>query len=346
MKKLASHKGEMKLETQDLEDIWYLSQVIDPGDHISGKTFRKIKLSGEEEKTSVERKPIFLEIKVEKVEFSNNILRVKGTVTSGPDDVPLGSYHTFSIDEGTIFKLRKEQWLGFQKEKIKEATEGAQTRILMVVFDREEAYFAMLKKYGYEFLSSIQGNVSKKDYANQGKGDFYSDIKKQIVEYDARYNLTHIIVGSPAFWSEELTRLLDSALKKKVFTATVQHVGRSGFSELLKREEVQRALKDERVAKEMEAIESLMQQIAKGNAAYGLEEVDSAVTAGAVQTFLVTDSFIWKAREEGYFTRIENMMRTTDKQKGTILIISHEHEGGSKLDGLGGIAALLRFPIH
>ncbi|MGM5487669.1 MAG: mRNA surveillance protein pelota [Nanobdellota archaeon] len=346
MKKLASHKGEMKLETQDLEDLWYLSQVIEPRDTISGKTFRKIKLGGEDQKVQVERKPVFLEIMVEKVDFSNNLLRVTGTVTAGPEDVPLGSYHTFSIDESTQFTLKKVQWLAFQKEKIKEATQGAKTRILLMVFDREEAYFALLKKYGYEFLSSIQGSVSKKDYANQQKGDFYADLRKQLAEYDVRYNLTHIVVGSPAFWSDQFIQGLEPALKKKVLTATVQHVGKGGFAELLKREEVQSALRDERVAKEMEVVEQLMQQILKGKAAYGLEEVMYAADSGAIKKLLVTDELIWQARDTGSYERLESVFRTTDKQKGEILIISHEHEGGKKLDGLGGIAALLRFPIN
>ena len=35
-----------------------------------------------------------------------------------------------------------------------------------------------------------------------------------------------------------------------------------------------------------------------------------------------------------------------DKAKGEIEIISSEHEGGKKLDGLGGIAAILRFKLN
>ena len=38
-------------------------------------------------------------------------------------------------------------------------------------------------------------------------------------------------------------------------------------------------------------------------------------------------------------------MKIVDKTKGEIEIISSEHEGGKKLDGLGGIAAILRFKL-
>ena len=38
-------------------------------------------------------------------------------------------------------------------------------------------------------------------------------------------------------------------------------------------------------------------------------------------------------------------MRIVDKSKGEIEIISSEHDAGKKLDGLGGIAAILRFKL-
>ncbi|MBW2982244.1 mRNA surveillance protein Pelota, partial [Candidatus Woesearchaeota archaeon] len=49
--------------------------------------------------------------------------------------------------------------------------------------------------------------------------------------------------------------------------------------------------------------------------------------------------------EQDKYDRIDNIMKITDQTKGNITIISSEHEGGKKLDGLGGIAALLRFRI-
>ena len=39
-------------------------------------------------------------------------------------------------------------------------------------------------------------------------------------------------------------------------------------------------------------------------------------------------------------------MRNVDKSKGDIMIISSEHEAGKKLNGLGGIAAILRYKLN
>ena len=63
-------KGEIKLKTEDLDDLWYLSNIIDQNDMVKGKTIRKIKL-GEEEQRSIKiiKKPVFITIKVDKTEF-------------------------------------------------------------------------------------------------------------------------------------------------------------------------------------------------------------------------------------------------------------------------------------
>ena len=45
-------KGVVKLRVNDMDDLWYLSHIIDTGDLVKGKTTRKIKIGdGENAKT-------------------------------------------------------------------------------------------------------------------------------------------------------------------------------------------------------------------------------------------------------------------------------------------------------
>ena len=37
-------KGYVKLTVENLDDLWYLSQIVDTGDLVKGVTFRKIKI--------------------------------------------------------------------------------------------------------------------------------------------------------------------------------------------------------------------------------------------------------------------------------------------------------------
>ena len=37
------------------------------------------------------------------------------------------------------------------------------------------------------------------------------------------------------------------------------------------------------------------------------------------------------------------MMKSVEDQRGKVIVVSELHEGGKKLDAIGGMAALLRF---
>ncbi|MBI2548342.1 mRNA surveillance protein pelota [Candidatus Woesearchaeota archaeon] len=342
--------GKVKLKVTVLDDLWYLSHLIDPGDEISGRTERKIKLgTGEERQVKIIKKWVTLTIHAAKVEFhpSATILRVSGKILEGPEDVPRGSYHTINVEEQSIVVIQKEKWLTYQIERLGEATKAKHPKILILVLDREEALFALMKPSGYQLLSSIKGEVQRKRISEQKKGSFYADLLKLIVEYDTRYKLDKIIIGSPAFWKEDLLKeLKDSECRKKIILATCSDAGEHGIQEVLKRPETQHALHEDRISKEMTLVEQLLQEISKDKlAAYGITETAAAVDAGAVQTLLITDSFIQHARQKGTYEAIDQLLKMTDAAKGEIMMVSNDHEGGKKLDGLGGIAALLRWKL-
>jgi protein pelota len=350
MKQLSFNKkqgtAKLRIETQD--DLWYLSHIIDPGDFVKGKTLRKIQ-KGTEEKTKKVRKAVFLKIQVEKIEFSksSNVLRVGGKIVEGPEDVAKGSWHSFNVEPGSIIWIEKQKWLSYQIDKLKEACKAKLPKIIICVFDREEAYFALMKKYGYELLGHIKGKVQKKAVTEKVKPSFYSEIKKQLEDYDKRYKLERIILASPAFWKEELMKeLRGEEIKSKIVLATCSAVGKNGIDEVLKRPETMETLREERAAKEINLVEKLLSEISKvGPAAYGLKETEQAALAGAVETLLVTDKLIQDMREQDRYEKLDAVMKAVDSAKGSISIISSEHAGGKKLDGLGGIGAILRYKL-
>ncbi|MFQ5919292.1 MAG: mRNA surveillance protein Pelota, partial [Thermoplasmata archaeon] len=97
---------------------------------------------------------------------------------------------------------------------------------------------------------------------------------------------------------------------------------------------------DSRVALETRFVERLLEEIARnGPHAYGPDEVESAVEAGAVETLLVTDELTRSGA-------VEDLMRQAEQKKGRVLVVSSRHDAGQKLSGLGGVGALLRFPLR
>jgi len=344
-------KGEVKVKLENIDDLWYLSNIIDSGDFVKGKTLRKIKIGEKEQRSSsIVKKPVFIKLKTERAELHkySNILRVSGIIIEGPEDIPKGSHHTFNLEENSIITIIKPKWLNFQLDKIKESCAEKRSPILICAFDREEAYFALLKKQGYEVLSKIKGKVQKKASEEKIKNGFYGLIIKTIKEYIKRYKVEKIILASPAFWKEELLKeLKDDDIKSKIIQATCSSVGEKAIDEILKRPELKEALQQERIAEETKIVDELLMEISKNNfAAYGLKETKNAVNAGAAKIVLLTDSFIHKKRQENKFEKIDYLMKAAEKLKGNVMIISSENDAGKKLNGLGGIGAVLRYKLN
>ena len=220
-------------------------------------------------------------------------------------------------------------------------------KILICTLDRENVSFALLKKQGYKLLSELAGDVSKKIDAQTKESNFYSQIIKQLQDYVDRYKIKNIILASPAFWKEDLLKQIkDDELKQKITLATCNAVGREAINEVLKRPEVKNVLSKERTTRELKLIELLLNEISKNNlAAYGFEQTKQAINFGAVSEMLISTNFIHEKRQLNMFSEIDKIMKTVESMKGKIHIINSKNQAGKKLDGLGGIAAILRYKI-
>jgi protein pelota len=345
-------KGFVKCKVTSLDDLWYLSHIIDNGDSVSGKTIRKLKLGeGTDRNIKIVKKVVHLSIQVEKIEFHKytNSLRVSGKIINGPDDIASGSYHTFDIEEDKIISIQKEEWLSFQKDKLITASKEQNEKILIIALDREDVTFAMLTASGFKIIGDIHGEMEKKGYEKTKETDFYTDVAKQMDDYVTRFEVKSIVLGSPAFWKEDLMNVVKkkySTLVPLVTLATCNNTGKNGIEEILKRDEVKTVLRQDRTAQETSLVEELFKEISKqGLAAYGLKEVQIAQSAHAVKILLITDDLIHEAREKDNYESLDKLMKEVDRGKGEVHIISTDHEAGKKLQGLSGIGAILRFRI-
>ncbi len=143
-----------------------------------------------------------------------------------------------------------------------------------------------------------------------------------------------------------MKNIKDEEVKKKITLATCSCSGKEAIDEVLKRPEVKNVLSQQRLAKELKLVESLLEEISKNNlAVYGLKETEKAVNAGAVEKLLVTDGLIQKTRLSKNYEKIDQMMKNTESMKGSVNIIGSDHDGGKKLDGLGGVGAILRYKL-
>ncbi len=334
--------GMIKIRVEAPDDLWYLEGIIEPSDIVGGMTERKIKMGGADEKSKISRINVFLKIKVEKISFEE-MLRVSGPIIEGPEDVPRGEYHTFGIEEGTVISIEKDHWTKYVLKKLDDGTKQTTFHVLVVAFDREEAIFALLKNNGYDILLEIKGDVAKKEQSDEKKTSFYKEIITKMKDYDNKYLFNSIVLASPAFWKEYLLKELDDeVLRKKITLASCSSIDGSTINEILKRPELKTVLEKDQSSRETTLIEELLGAISKENAAYGIADVKSKIDSGNISVLLISENLIRKMRSEKSYGQIDSMMEQAETLNAEIRIISSE-DAARKLDGLSGIACLLRW---
>ena len=324
--------GTIKVKPESADDIYLISTLIDSGDIVKARTLRKIKI-GEEDarKQSIIKKPVTLNISVEKIDFSKSsmALRVSGKITEGSDDIPKGSFHTINVEENSTLTIIKDRWLGYQLDKLNDACKANYPGIILLIFDRDEGFFVLIEKYSHKLLSEIKGDASKKRYAEKTEkksGNFFEQIISLLKEYAERYKESRIVIASPAFWKEELFAMLDETLKARTTLSTCSAADPTAIEEVLKRPELKSALKDARLNEEIEIVNKLLEEISKNNlAVYGLKETEYCSGIGAIDTLIITEGLLTKSRSVGKYGFIQRIMKTVESMKGTVKIVSSEN---------------------
>ncbi|KYC45772.1 MAG: Peptide chain release factor subunit 1 [Candidatus Methanofastidiosum methylothiophilum] len=337
-------KGILKIRVDNADDLWHLSHIIESGDLLFGKTYRKEMKKGDKIRSEkLERIPVKLEITVEKIEFSKDVmrLRVTGVITQGEES---GSYHTFNIEEDSIITLTKK-WKNHQLDRIERAVKDTLTpKILIVCIEEGDADFGIITQYGVDFPVSVSKSIAGKheiSSRDKDKREFFAETSSKILENIQKYNLKTVIVAGPGFYKDEFLNYVKEfkpEILNNIITENVSTGGRAGVYECIKRGILEKAQKDLRVSIETNAVERLFEAIIKNEGVYGLRAIEKALEYGAINELLILDQFLRKIE-------FEEITENSREQRATIHVISSEHDAGKKLEGIGGIGAILRFKI-
>ena len=154
--------GELKLIVENLEDIWHVERILSEGDEVESDTIRTVKVGTKEEK-----KPMHIAIKVEQIEFSKSLnrLRLLGKIVRGsPEEfIQMGKYHTLDVEIGTKLMIIKE-WKNYQIKRIEQAEkETKKPRLRIIVLDEEHALTAVVRGFGIEYGFEMENEARKRD---------------------------------------------------------------------------------------------------------------------------------------------------------------------------------------
>jgi len=333
-----ANSGSVRIMPEADEDIWHLFNVLEEGDLVTASTTRREEKQADKLRAErSEKKGMTLGIRAEKIEFSEDDirLRVLGTIETGPQDI--GQHHTLIFEVGESLMITKTKWKASQFDRLERAVkESRRPKILFVSLDQDEATIAVLRQFGLKEIASIRSMRSGKQYEEKSKEDTYHKEIISKMESLIAENMPVVLLG-PGFEKEALADSLKQAGIKGVHVHHTGQSGMAGVNELIKTGMGAAILRESSVGMEMEAMEKLKAEIGKdGLAAYGPNEINGAANAGAIDTLLILDS---KLREED----MDDLIRTVESQQGKVLIISGQHDSGKELSALGGMGALLRY---
>ncbi len=325
------------------DDLWHIEKLIEPGDVVSGSSERKIKPVQEGDKPRRER--VFVEIEAEDAKFheGSGQLRVQGIVVAAkPEElVPLKSHHTLEVEAGAKITVKKKALRNYDVERLERAKDATgRESVIVAVMDDEEAEVYAVRDAGADLRARILSGREGKRFGGsekKGKDTYFEEILGKISGARPK----KILVAGPGFEKQRLEKYMkDNGIKLPAVFESTNDVGESGLNELMKSGKIDRLVEGMHSAQEAKSVERVLASLGSGMAALGIKEVKEAVAAGAADEIVVLDRMLTGRRAE-----TGEMLDAAEGIKARIVFVSTRSDAGKKLDGLGGVAAVLRYRV-
>ncbi|PWR70048.1 mRNA surveillance protein pelota [Methanospirillum stamsii] len=329
--------GEIHLFPENSDDLWHLHHLINPGCLVFATTLRSVE--GTQDKIrpeKQEKRPVRLGIRVEDVEFHEYSIRLRvfGVIESGVDT---GSHHTLNLEPGFEISVIKA-WSANDLERIERAVKGSNAEAIhILVIEEGEAELYRVHSFGPKQIWSLAAGSGKT--AELSSREVFSEtVISQISAITGP-----LVIAGPGFVKEEIIakyRRNNPSRTAPLVIGDTRTGGRRAVQEIIGQGILEKLNGDLQLAREVTCLDELMRRIGKDEpVAYGSADVREAISCGAVQTLLVTDSLL---REP----EIAGIIRQAEEMRSEVVIFSSRFEPGERLSGLGGVAALLRYNIR
>jgi protein pelota len=345
----------IKVVPDSPDDLWHLYNVIYKGDEVYAYSSRAIKSDTETSRPkSAERVSAFMGVKVESVNWDKFLgkLRVHGLICHAPDIIPTGAHHTLSIALNQPLTIVKKEWPKHLLDRLMRASE-TEKPMLIISIDDEGFAIAETKQYGVETRVEQRMRLPGKQEADKRVEATKAYFRLAVNSLNNLWAQNHspIVIIGAGFVKSDFVKFLSEEAKEMVKSVvdvkSVNNGGTAGIDEALRSGVLLKAAHQLRVVDETETMEEVMKRLGKGEGTitYGLGAVENAAELGAVERLVLADTMLRDADEQQRL-KLEGLMREVERRRSSVTIISTEHEAGAKLLSLGGIAALLRFPIY
>ncbi|KAF2095382.1 translation factor pelota [Rhizodiscina lignyota] len=370
--------GSVTLCPEVPEDMWHAYNLIRPTDILRANTIRRVVTKQSATgTTSSERMHVTLTIRVKSTDFDTSAgqLHISGIVASENQHVGLGQHHTLDLELHRNFTLEKaDGWDSIAIEILKESVKTGNTAQLWAVVMQEGlANICQITEHQTIHRQAVTVAIPHK---RSGTSDYEKAVTKfhstllstllRHIELPSTPSPSNppppLLIASPAFYAanflkyikETATSTNNKVLLSYCSTILTAHASSGHMSALaaaLASPALRSKITDAKYARETALMDRFYELIRKDDqtAWYGPKEVERAVEKGGVGrgggVLLISDSLF---RSQDVRTRkrwVSLVDRVRDVEGGEVRVLSSLHESGKRLEALGGIAAILTFPI-
>lgn len=329
--------GEYKLTPESLDDLWHLSHLISLGDIVYAVTLRTADTPSDKIRAEkAEKRPVRIGLKVEKSEFSSDAsrLRVFGVIVFGPD---IGQHHTLNLETGYEISVVKV-WKAIDLERIERAVNASVHGVVHIIaIEDGEAEIYRIRQYGPEKIASLTIGSGKTAGLDSRQSLFAECLK--YLENTTNY----IVAAGPGFVKDDFIQYVKNKspdTADRIIAADTKRSGYGAVTEAIGSGVLNRIAEDIQLSREVSFIDELFLRIGQnGAASYGLDDTMKSIDYGAAETVLVLDILI---RDE----KISKVIESAEAGRAKVVVFSSNFEPGKRLEGIGGIAALLRYKIQ
>jgi protein pelota len=350
---------------------WHAYNLIAPSDLLRASAIRRVTTESATGSTSSTRVHINLTIRVTSLDFDpqSSALHVSGRVSEENKFVKIGAFHTLDLELQRNFTLEKsEGWdsvsLDVVREAVKQDKEGV---VPAVVMQEGLAQICLITEHQTILKQRVESTIPKKRSGRSAEHDkgmttFFKIVLETLQRHVDITEPRPLLLASPGFVAagflkyvmDEASRTGNKAIlgNRKNFVVVHSSSGHlHSLNEVLKSPEVLSKLKDTKYAKETRLMDEFMTLLRNddGRAWYGPTEVEKAVDKGAVGRgggVLLINNSLFRSQEIGVRKRWVRLVDKVREEGGEARVLSSDHESGKRLEGLGGIAAILTFPLE
>lgn len=343
--------------------------MIRPTDKLTAAAVRKVITESVASRSS-ERVHLDLTIKVTKLDFDPQAgqLHVSGQVAAENSIVKLGGFHTLDLELNRKFTLEKvDGWDSVAIATLKESLNpDANAQLWAVIMQEGLANICLITEHQTILRQKVEVSLPKKRDGSSTRDKavqrFFQTTFDSLLRQMDLADPKPLLLASPGFMASSFQQYIKAQastgsnkqlrlLISKIIVAHSASAHVHNLSEVLSGPAVSSKLSDTKFARETQLMDRIFDMLRQDDsrAWYGPKECEMAIERGAVGKgggVLMISNALFRSQDIATRKRWVRVVDDVKEQGGEVRVLSSMHESGKRLEGLGGVAAILTYPIE